>query len=286
MSVAIQAPTTTKSRQHHVLPGFGLSLGYTVFWLSAIVLIPLATLFFKTSQLGWVSFIHVISDPEAVAAYRLSFGASFVAAIINLAFGFLVAWVLGRYEFPFRKFFDSIVDLPFALPTAVAGISLAALYSTHGWIGQFLIPWHIKVSYTPLGVYVALIFIGLPYVVRTIQPVLEDFDGQIEEAASSLGANRWQTFARVILPTLIPAAISGFSLAFARALGEYGSVIFISNNLPFKGEIVPQLIVNELADYNYPAATGIAVIMLIVSFTLLLFINFLQRYSARHQEAR
>ncbi len=286
MSAALQATKTTKSRKHHVLPGFGLSLGFTIFWLSAVVLIPLTTLFFKTCQLGWPNFVKIVTDPEAIAAYKLSFGASFTAALINLFFGFLVAWVLGRYDFPFRKFFDSIVDLPFALPTAVAGISLAALYSDKGWIGHFLAPHNIKISYTPTGVYIALIFIGLPYVVRTIQPVLEDLEGQVEEAAESLGASRMQTFLRVLLPTLLPAAIAGFSLAFARALGEYGSVIFISNNLPFKGEIVPQLIVNELSNYDYPAATGLAVVMLVTSFVLLLLVNTIQRYASRHQEAR
>jgi len=269
-----------------VLPGFGLSLGYTIFYLSFIVLIPLATLFFKSSQLGWAGFVKVITDPEAAAAFKLSFGASFLAAILNLFFGFLVAWVLGRYDFPLRKLFDSIVDLPFALPTAVAGIALATVYSDKGWIGQFLSPHNIHVDYTPLGVLVALVFIGLPYVVRTIQPVLEDLEGQVEEAAHSLGASRWQTFIRVVLPTLLPSAIAGFSLAFARALGEYGSVIFISNNIPGKGEIVPSLIVNELNEFNYPAATGLAVVMLLTSFIILFLINLLQRYSARHQEAK
>jgi sulfate transport system permease protein len=274
-----------KSRKHQVLPGFGLSLGYTILYLSFIVLIPIAALFYKSSQIGWHGFVGILTDPESVAAFKLSFGASLIAALVNLVFGFLIAWVLGRYDFPFRKFFDSIVDLPFALPTAVAGISLAAVYSPVGWIGRYFAMYHIKITFTTFGIIIALIFIGLPYVVRTIQPVLEDLEGQVEEAAESLGASKFQTFARVIFPTLIPSTIAGFSLAFARALGEYGSVIFISNNTPFKGEIVPLLIVNELSAFNYPKATGIAVVMLIISFILLLLVNTLQRYAGRHQEA-
>jgi sulfate transport system permease protein len=286
MAAAITRPQIVKSRKHQVLPGFGLSLGYSIFYLSVIVLIPITTLFLKSSQLGWHGFARVIGDPEAVAAFKLSFTASFGAALINLVFGFLIAWVLGRYDFPFRKLFDSIVDLPFALPTAVAGISLAAVYSSNGWIGKFLTPYNIKIAYTPLGVLVALVFVGLPYVVRTIQPVLEDLEEQLEEAAESLGANRWQTFIRVILPVLVPPTIAGFSLAFGRALGEYGSVIFISNNVPFKGEIVPSLIVNELyGNDDLPAATALAVVMLLISFALLLIINTLQRIASRYQEA-
>jgi sulfate transport system permease protein len=281
------ASAAIKPRRHRVLPGFGLTLGYSVLYLSTIILIPIATLFYKSSQLGWHGFLHIIKDPEAVAAFKLSFGASLIAALINLVFGFLVAWVLGRYDFPLRKLFDSIVDLPFALPTAVAGIALAAVYSTNGWIGRYFEKVHVKITFTPLGVLVALVFVGLPYVVRTIQPVLEDLEEQLEEAAESLGANRWQTFVRVILPILIPSTIAGFSLAFARALGEYGSVIFISNNVPFKGEIVPTLIVNELyGNDDIAAATGLAVVMLVVSFLLLLLVNTFQRIASRHQEAR
>jgi sulfate transport system permease protein len=253
-------------------------------YLSLIVLIPVSTLFFKATLLGWHGFISIITDPEAVSAFRLSFGASLVAAVINLVFGFMVAWVLVRYEFPLRKLLDSIVDLPFALPTAVAGISLAEVYSNKGWIGRLLAPHNIHVSYTPVGVLVALIFIGSPYVVRTIQPVLEDLELQLEEASESLGASRLQTFFRVLLPALIPASITGFSLAFARALGEYGSVVFISNNVPGQGEIVPTLIVNDLGEFNEPAATGLAVVMLIASFALLLLINTLQRHTSRHLE--
>ena len=286
MSVAIHAQRKVKTRKHRVLPGFGLSIAYTTLYLSLVVLIPIAVLFLKSSQLGWHGFVKIVTDPEAVAAFKLSFGASFAAALINLVFGFLVAWVLGRYDFPLRKLFDSIVDLPFALPTAVAGIALASVYSTTGWIGRYLAHFNVKVTYTPLGILVALIFVGLPYVVRTIQPVLDDLDEQVEEAAQSLGASWWQIFSRVILPVLIPPTIAGFSLAFARALGEYGSVIFISNNVPLKGEIVPYLIVNELyGNDNLPAATGLAVVMLVISFILLLLINTFQRISARYQES-
>jgi sulfate/thiosulfate transport system permease protein len=301
MSTSVAQPNFRKTRPHRVLPGFGLSLGTTILYLSLIVLIPLATLFWKSSTLGWHRFVYIVSDPEAVAAYKLSFGESFLAAFLNLIFGFIVAWVLGRYSFPGRRLLDAIVDLPFALPTAVAGIALAAVYDDGGIIGKhlywyglhlsharlgfhpFLSRFKVHVDYTPLGILVALVFIGLPYVVRTIQPVLEDLESEVEEAAASLGASRAQTFIRVIFPTLAPCAIAGFSLAFARALGEYGSVIFISNNVPFEGEIVPKLIVDELSNFNYAGATALAVVMLLVSFTLLLLINTLQRWSARHQ---
>jgi sulfate transport system permease protein len=260
------------------LPGFGLSLGYTLLYLSLIVFIPLSTVFLKSFQLHWHALWLVISDPEAVASYKLTFGASFVAALINAVFGFLIAWVLVRYSFPGRKLLDGLIDLPFALPTSVAGITLATLYDKDSGIIGIPI-WHylhIQVAYTSIGVGLALTFIGLPFVVRSVQPVLEDFDSQIEEAASSLGASRFQTFTRVILPTLAPALTTGFTLAFARAIGEYGSVIFISSNIPFKTEIVPQIIFEKLDQSDYPGAAAIALVMLLASFVLLFLINMLQ----------
>jgi sulfate transport system permease protein len=265
-----------------VLPGFRLTLGYTVLYLSLIVLIPLACTFWKTSALTWDQFWHTVTTPRVLASYRLSFGASFLAALTNLFFGLLVAWVLVRYQFWGKRFVDALVDLPFALPTAVAGIALTAVYAPHGWIGQWLEPLGIQVAFTRLGVFVALTFIGLPFIVRTVQPVLEDFDLEIEESAASLGANRWQTFWRVTLPMLRPALLTGFTLAFARALGEYGSVIFIAGNMPMKTEITPLLIITKLEEFDYPGATAIAVTMLVASFVLLLTINFLQWLSHRH----
>ena len=265
-----------------VLPGFRLTLGYTVLYLSLIVLIPLACAFWKTSALTWDQFWHTVTAPRVLASYRLSFGASFLAALTNLFFGLLVAWVLVRYQFWGKRFVDALVDLPFALPTAVAGIALTAVYAPHGWIGQWLEPLGIQVAFTRLGVFVALTFIGLPFIVRTVQPVLEDFDLEIEESAASLGANRWQTFWRVTLPMLRPALLTGFTLAFARALGEYGSVVFISGNMPMKTEITPLLIITKLEEFDYPGATAIAVVMLVASFVLLLAINFLQWWSHRH----
>jgi sulfate transport system permease protein len=265
-----------------VLPGFRLTLGYTVLYLSLIVLIPLACAFWKTSELTWGQFWHAVAAPRVLASYRLSFGASFLAALTNLFFGLLVAWVLVRYQFWGKRFVDALVDLPFALPTAVAGIALTAVYAPHGWIGQWLEPLGIQVAFTRLGVFVALTFIGLPFIVRTVQPVLEDFDLEIEESAASLGANRWQTFWRVTLPMLRPALLTGFTLAFARALGEYGSVVFISGNMPMKTEITPLLIITKLEEFDYPGATAIAVVMLVASFVLLLAINFLQWWSHRH----
>lgn len=269
-------------KQRSILPGFGLAMGITLSYLCLIVLIPLAATFLKTATLTWVQFWSKIADPRALASYRLTFGASLVAAGINLLFGFLVAWVLVRYDFPGRKMIDSLVDLPFALPTAVAGIALTAIYSGKGWIGQYLEPFGIKTAYSPLGVVIALTFIGLPFVVRTVQPVLEDLDREIEEAAASLGANRWQTFRRIILPPVFPAAVTGFTMAFSRAIGEYGSVVFISGNLPMRTEITPLLIVTKLEEYDYAGATAIAVVMLVVSFSLLLLINLLQRWSSKH----
>ncbi len=265
-----------------VLPGFRLTLGYTLLYLSLIVLIPLAAVFWKTSLLTWPQFVQVITSPQALAAYRLSFGASLLAALINSVFGLIVAWVLVRYNFFGKKFVDALVDLPFALPTAVAGITLATLYAPNGWIGQFFEPLGIKISFTRLGVLVALTFIGLPFIVRTVQPILEDFEPEIEEAAASLGANRWQVFWRIIFPTLTPALITGFALAFARALGEYGSVVFISSNIPMKTQIVPLLIMTKLEQFDYPGATALAVVMLVFSFVLLLTINVLQWWANRY----
>jgi sulfate transport system permease protein len=272
------------SRKRRVLPGFRLTLGFTLFYLGLIVLIPLSATLFKAASLTWPQFYHAVASPVTLAAYRLSFGASLCAALVNAVFGLLVAWVLVRYQFWGKKFMDALVDLPFALPTAVAGITLATLYSKNGWIGRWLTPFGITVSYTQLGVFVALTFIGLPFVVRTVQPVLEDFDPELEEAAASLGANRFKTFFRVILPMIFPALSTGFALAFARALGEYGSVIFISSNLPFKTQIVPVLIMSKLEQFNYGGATALAVVMLAISFLLLLTINWLQGWGARHHE--
>jgi sulfate transport system permease protein len=269
-------------RHRRVLPGFKLTLGFTLFYLGLIVLIPLAAVFWKTSTLTWNEFWQTVTMPTAMASYRLTFGASLCAALVNVVFGLIVAWVLERYEFFGKKFVDALVDLPFALPTAVAGITLASLYSEHGWIGQLLAPVGIKVANTGLGVFIALTFIGLPFIVRTVQPVLEDLDPELEEAASSLGANRWQVFSRVILPMLAPALLTGFALAFARALGEYGSVIFIAGNIPMKTQITPVVIMGELDTFDYAKATAIAVVMLVVSFLLLLGINLLQWWTNRH----
>jgi sulfate/thiosulfate transport system permease protein len=267
-------------RQHTVLPGFGLSLGYTLLYLSLIVLLPLSATFIKTSQLTWEQFWNTVSDPRVVASYKLTFTTSLVAAAINAVFGLLVAWVLVRYKFPGRRVVDALVDLPFALPTAIAGIALTTLYAPNGWIGQYFEMLGIKIAYTPLGIMIALTFIGLPFVVRTVQPVLEDLSKDVEEAAESLGARRWQTFVRVIMPELWPAVLTGFALAFARALGEYGSVVFISGNMPMRTEITPLFIITKLEQYQYAEATAIAVVMLGASFALLLLINMLQRWLA------
>ena len=269
-------------KKNRVLPGFKLTLGFTIFYLGFIVLIPLAAVFWKTSTLTWLEFWHTITMPTALASYRLTFGASFLAALVNVIFGLIVAWVLVRYKFFGKKIVDALVDLPFALPTAVAGITLAALYSQHGWIGQLLTPLGIKVANSQTGIFIALTFIGLPFIVRTVQPVLEDLDPELEEAASSLGANRWQVFWRVILPMLTPALLTGFALAFARALGEYGSVIFIAGNIPMKTQITPVIIMAELDMFDYAKATAIAVVMLVASFLLLLTINLLQWWTNRH----
>ncbi len=268
-----------------VLPGFGLSLGITCTYLGLMVLLPLATVFTRSADLSWADFWATISNPRVVASYRVTFGASFVAALVNTVFGLLVAWVLVRYRFPGRRIVDAMVDLPFALPTAVAGIALTTLYTPNGWVGQYLEPFGIKVSYTWLGITVALIFIGLPFVVRTVQPVLDDLEVEVEEAAASLGARRWQTFLRVVLPTVAPALLTGFALAFARAIGEYGSVVFISGNMPMKTEIGPLLIITKLEQYDYAGATAVALVMLLVSFVLLLAINLLQWAARRRVEA-
>lgn len=268
-------------KQHSILPGFNLALGFTLLYLSLIVLIPLSAAFIRTAELTWPEFWTIVTTPRVMASYRLTFGASFAAALVNAVFGLLVAWVLVRYHFPGKKLVDALVDLPFALPTAVAGIALTALYAGNGWIGQFLEPMGFKVAFTPLGIFVALTFIGLPFVVRTVQPVLEDIEAELEEAAATLGANRWQTFTRVIFPALFPALMTGFALAFARAIGEYGSVIFIAGNMPMISEITPLLIITKLEQYDYAGATALSVVMLVISFILLLIINLLQWWSRR-----
>jgi sulfate transport system permease protein len=272
-------------KQRSVLPGFGLTLGFAVLYLSLIVLVPLAALVIKSTSLTWQRFWEIVSDPRVTASYRLSFGASLAAALINTVFGFIVAWVLVRYRFPGKKVVDALVDLPFALPTAVAGIALTSIYAANGWIGRYLEAWGVKVAFTPLGVMLAMTFIGLPFVVRTLQPILEDLDPEIEQAAASLGATRRQTIARVILPELWPAILTGFALAFARALGEYGSVVFISGNMPMRTEITPLLIIIKLEQYDSAGAAAIAVVMLAASFSLLLLINLLQRWKSTPQAA-
>ena len=268
-------------RTLRVLPGFNLTLGYTLFYLSVIVLIPLSAVFIKTSSLGLAQFWEVVTAPRVLASYRLSFGASLLAASINAVFGLMLAWALVRYSFPGKKLVDALIDLPFALPTAVAGIALTALYAKNGWLGSVLEPAGIKVAFGPLGVLVALVFIGLPFVVRTVQPILEDLDTELEEAATSLGAQRWQAFRHVILPIVFPALLTGFALAFARAVGEYGSVIFIAGNIPMVSEITPLMIITKLEQYDYTGATAIATVMLILSFALLLLINGLQAWTAK-----
>ncbi|MEO6118379.1 MAG: sulfate ABC transporter permease subunit CysT [Methylotenera sp.] len=269
------------AKQNNVLPGFNLSLGYTIFYLSLIVLIPLSAAFIKTTELSFDEFWSVVTAPRVLASYKLTFGASLIGALINAVFGLLTAWVLVRYTFPGKKIIDALVDLPFALPTAVAGIALTAVYAGNGWIGQWLEPNGIKVAFTPLGVIVALTFIGLPFVVRTVQPVLEDLEAETEEAAASLGANRWQTFSKIIFPAIWPALLTGFALAFARAIGEYGSVIFIAGNVPFVSEITPLIIITKLEQYEYASATAVAVVMLVISFLLLFAINGLQWWVSR-----
>jgi sulfate/thiosulfate transport system permease protein len=270
----------TLLRRHSVLPGFDLALGFALLYISLIVLIPLSATFLKTFSLTWTQFWDNVTSPRVLASYRLTFGTSLAAALLNAFFGLIVAWVLVRYRFPCKRLVDALVDLPFALPTAVAGIALTAIYAGNGWIGQVL---PFKVSFTPLGVFVALVFIGLPFVVRTLQPVLEDVNRELEEVAATLGATRWQTFARVILPIVTPALLTGFALAFARAIGEYGSVIFIAGNMPMVSEITPLLIITKLEQYDYAGATAIAVVMLVVAFVLLLAINLLQAWARRRR---
>lgn len=265
-----------------ILPGFGPALGYTVTYISLVLLIPLAMVFVKTFSMSWASFWSTVTDPRVLASYRLSFLASFFGAALNGIFGLLLAWVLTRYRFPGQRVVDAILDLPFAMPTAVAGIALTTLYSANGLFGRYLEKIGIKVAYTPLGIVVALTFIGLPFVVRTVQPVLQDLDQEYEEAAASLGANRWQTFSRVVLPAIVPSWLTGFALAFARALGEYGSVVFISGNMPMRTEIAPLLIRTKLEQFDYAGATAIALVMMIISFILLLLINLLQAWNRRH----
>ncbi len=273
-------------RPRRVLPGFGLTLGYTMLYLSLVVLIPLSAVFIRSFGSGWLHFWEVVTAPRVLASLKLSFGASMMAASINLGFGLLVAWVLVRYTFPFKRLIDAMVDLPFALPTAVAGIALTALYAPNGWLGARLVPLGLNVAFTPVGIVVALTFIGLPFVVRTLQPVLEELDGEVEQAAATLGASAMQAFVRVILPALWPALLTGFALAFARAVGEYGSVIFIAGNMPMKSEIAPLLIVTKLEQYDYAGATAIAVVMLVLSFALMLGINALQNWASSRHGAR
>ncbi|MFY9925138.1 MAG: sulfate ABC transporter permease subunit CysT [Opitutaceae bacterium] len=274
---------TRTRNSRSILPGFGLSLGFTVAYLGLIVLIPLSAAFIRTAGMSWHDFVAAVSSPRVIAAYRLSFGASLAAGLVNVVFGLVVAWVLVRYSFPGKRIVDSLVDLPFALPTAVAGIALTSLYSPNGWVGRWLVPLGFRVAFTWSGVFVALTFIGLPFVVRTVQPVLLELEPEIEEASSTLGASRLQTVIRILLPELAPSLLTGFALAFARALGEYGSVVFISGNMPMRTEIVPLLIITKLEQYDYQGATAIAVVMLVSSFVLLLLINLLQKWSRRHQ---
>jgi sulfate/thiosulfate transport system permease protein len=282
---AAALPTAPRSGPSRVLPGFHLSLGFTVFYLSLIVLIPLSAVFLKTFTMTWDAFWHAVSSDRVVASYKLSFGGALIAAALNVVFGGIVAWVLVRYRFPGKRIIDALVDLPFALPTAVAGIALTALYSANGWYGRFIEPLGLKVAFTPVGVVVALTFIGLPFVVRTVQPVLEEAERELEEAAASLGADRWQTFSKVIFPTIAPALLTGFALAFARATGEYGSVVFIAGNMPMVSEITPLFIITKLEQYDYTGATAIAVVMLLVSFALLLTINMLQAWTRKRGRA-
>ena len=282
LSAPLGSPGLSPKRAtRRVLPGFNLTLGYTLFYLSLIVLIPLSALLFKTFTLTWVEFWAAVASPRVLASYRLTFGASFFAALVNVFFGLLLAWVLVRYEFPGKKFIDALVDLPFALPTAVAGISLTALLAGNGWIGQYLEPLGIQLAFNRSGIVIALIFIGLPFVVRTVQPVLEDVEKELEEAATCLGATRWQTFRYVIFPTIAPALLTGFAMAFARAIGEYGSVIFIAGNMPMISEITPLIIIGKLEQYDYAGATAVATVMLGISFVLLLIINGLQAWQRR-----
>ena len=291
MSTNTQAPVSTQvpfqpaaraRNSRSILPGFGLTMGFTLAYLGLIVLVPLLAAFMRAAGMSWPQFVAAVASPRVIAAYRLSFGASFAAGLVNMVFGLVVAWVLVRYSFPGKRVIDALVDLPFALPTAVAGIALTSLYSPNGWVGRWLAPLGIRVAFTWAGVFVALTFIGLPFVVRTVQPVLLDLEPEIEEAAATLGANRLQAIALVLLPELMPSLLTGFALAFARALGEYGSVVFISGNMPMRTEIVPLVIITKLEQYDYSGATAVAVVMLVSSFLLLLLINLLQKWSRRY----
>jgi sulfate transport system permease protein len=273
---------TKRRPARRILPGFGLTMGITVTYLTLLVLIPLSAVFIRSSGMGWEAFWSAITGRQVVASYKVTFGISFLAAVTNAVFGFLVAWVLTRYRFPGRRILDALVDLPFALPTAVAGIALTALYARTGWLGQFFYPLGIETAYSQVGIYIALTFIGLPFVVRTLQPVMEDLDAEVEEAAASLGASRAKVFTHIIVPALLPAMLTGFALAFARAIGEYGSVIFISGNIPLRTEITPLVIVKFLENYQYPQATAVAAVMLAASFALLFVINLLQRWTEKN----
>ena len=272
-----------REKKFNALPGFGLTMGFTLFYLSALVIIPIGGLVVRTLGLSWHDFWHLATTDRALAAYRLTFGASFIAAIANVVFGSLLAWVLVRYEFPGRRFIDAMVDFPFALPTAVAGLTLANLFTANGWLGQFLVPLGIKGAYSQLGVVIALTFVGLPFVVRTLQPVLENFEREVEEAAATLGAGRLRTFVSVIAPALVPPVLTGFALAFARAIGEYGSIVFISGNLPYKTEIAPSLIIMRLEEYDYAGAIALSVVLLVFAFVLLGLVNVLERWASRFQ---
>ena len=272
------------TKHNNVLPGFGPTMGYTLLYLSLVVLIPLSALVFKSAGLTWNEFLEAVAAPRVLASYKITFGAALAAASINAVFGVLVAWVLVRYPFPGKRLVDALVDLPFALPTAVAGITLATVYSTNGWVGKHLEPHGIKVAFTPLGIIIAMTFIGLPFVVRTVQPVIEELDTEIEEAAACLGANRWQTFRRVLFPLLTPSVLTGFALSFARGVGEYGSIIFIAGNMPMVSEITPLIIITKLEQYDYAGATAVASVMLLASFVMLLVINLLQKWSRRYAE--
>ncbi len=282
--IAVRAARPRKPARRSVIPGFGLTMGLTLAWLSLIVLIPLSTVFVRTLGLGWEGFMRAAFSPRALAAYEVSFGASLSAASLNAVFGLLTAWILVRYDFPGRRIVNALVDLPFALPTAVAGIALTALYAGNGWIGRILAPLGITLAYTPLGITLALVFVGLPFIVRAVEPVLEEVSAEVEEAAASLGASPLQVFVRVIFPEILPALLTGFALAFARGLGEYGSVIFIAGNMPFKSEIAPLLIVTQLEQYDYAGAAAIATAMLLAAFAMLLAINLVQAWSRRRME--
>lgn len=278
-----RAPVAEKEKKYNVLPGFGLTMGYTLVYLSVIVLIPIAGLFLRVFEISWADFWRLATQPRALAAYQLTFGASFIAACLNAVFGTILAWVLVRYHFPLKRFMDALVDFPFALPTAVAGLTLSSLFAPNGWLGQFLTPLGIKGAFSPLGVVIALTFVGLPFVVRTLQPVLEGLEREIEEAAATLGASRFRTFCSIIAPTLLPTVITGFALAFARAIGEYGSVIFIAGNIPHQSEIAPLLIIIRLDEYDFSSAMALAIVLLVISFVMLITINLLERWASRYQ---